>query len=503
MPDSLLNLFSSAVASHPENIAVSHNDVSITYEELWGKVCVLSNYLRDHGLSKGDRISLLLENSIEYVVAYYGVLAAGGVVIALNAATKSRDLTNWISHSDSRWLFAQAGHAELSKIYETEIDINYILVGNTDIKFENATSWDDLFANTYQKLPELDLKNDDLAAIIYTSGTTGKPKGVMLSQKNLHHNVCSILEYLELTSEDSILNVLPFYYSYGNSVLHTHIAVGGRIVLENNTAFPQKILKLMEEKQVTGFSGVPSTFALLMNRTKFSDFDLSNLRYMTEAGGAMAPANIERLKKELPDIKFFVMYGQTEGAARLAYLPPELLDKKLGSIGKAIPGIKLEVQDKHGNQCPPHVTGEIRAKGDNIMLGYWKDPETTNMVISDGWLKTGDLAHYDEDGYIYIDGRSSEMIKSGAHRISPKEIEEVILEMDGVSEVAVIGVQDELLGQIIKAVIVPKTGVEIKKLQLLSHCKENLANFKVPKLLDFVDSLPKTPSGKIKRFMLN
>ncbi len=503
MSVSLLNLLNSAVDNYPENIAVSHKDVSVTYIELWHKVCDLSNYLKKNGLNKGDRVSLLLENSIEYVITYYGILAAGGVVIALNTATKSRDLTRWIRHSDSKWLFVQADHPELLKINNSELNINNILVGNTDIEINNATSWDVIFKSNYQILPELEIQNDDLAAIIYTSGTTGNPKGVMLSHKNLHHNICSILEYLEITNEDSILNVLPFYYSYGNSILHTHIAVGGRIVLENNTLFPKRILKEMEDKKVTGFSGVPSTFALLMNRTKFSDFNLSKLRYMTQAGGAMAPANIDRLKNELSDVKFFVMYGQTEGTARLAYLPPDQLVIKRGSIGKAIPDIKLEVQDIDGNKCPPHVTGEICAKGDNIMLGYWKDPETTKKVICNGWLKTGDLAHYDDDEFIYIDGRSSEMIKSGAHRISPKEIEEVILELDLVSEVAVIGVQDELLGQTIKAVIVPKTDIKINKLQLLSHCKENLANYKVPKIVDFVESLPKTPSGKIKRFMLN
>lgn len=503
MPDSLINLFSSVVRKYPKSIAVSHNDISNTYEDLWSKVCSLSHYLREHGLKKGDRVALLLENSIEYVVVYYGVLAAGGVVVALNTAAKSRDLINWINHSDSRWLFARVEHVELPKIYTEEIDINYILVGGTDTNCNHATVWDDLFADSHQELLELDIQNTDMAAIIYTSGTTGKPKGVVLSHKNLHHNVCSILEYLKLTSDDSILNVLPFYYSYGNSVLHTHIAIGGRIVLEDNMAFPQKILKAMEENHVTGFSGVPSTFSLLMNRTKFREFDLSNLRYMTQAGGAMAPANIDRLKEELPEVEFFVMYGQTEATARLAYLPPDQIGNKQGSIGKAIPGVKLEIRDKHGNKCPPNVTGEICAKGGNIMLGYWNDSEATNMVISDGWLKTGDLAHYDDDEYIYIDGRSSEMIKSGAHRISPKEIEEVIHELDEVSEVAVIGVPDELLGQLIKAIIVPKSGLEINKLKLLAHCKEKLANYKVPKILEFIDRLPKTSSGKVKRFMLN
>jgi acyl-CoA synthetase (AMP-forming)/AMP-acid ligase II len=502
MSDSLLILLSRAVEKYPEKIAISHGLNSIQYRTLWSKISAVSNKLSDLGVSKGDRVALLLDNSIEFVIAYYSVLAIGGVVVALNTATKSRDLVNWIKHSESNVLFANSGHPELSKIVEAIPNLKIILADETEAKIKNSVKLDSMFAQSDQKIPEIELQGDDLATIIYTSGTTGKPKGVMLSHKNLYHNISSILEYLNLNSDDSILNVLPFYYSYGNSVLHTHLAVGGRVILENNVAFPNKILKSMEQGRVTGFSGVPSTFALLMNRTKLGDFDLSSLRYMTQAGGAMAPSNIERLIKELPDIDFYVMYGQTEGTARLAYLPPRFLEVKRGSIGKAIPGIKLEIHDKNGKKCNPHVTGEICAKGDNIMLGYWQDPEATKSVIQNGWLKTGDLAHYDDDGFIYIDGRSSDMIKSGANRISPKEIEEVIMELDEVSEVAVIGVDDEMLGQIIKAVIVLKGGQEINKMQLLSHCRENLANYKVPKLVEFVDSLPKTPSGKVKRFML-
>jgi acyl-CoA synthetase (AMP-forming)/AMP-acid ligase II len=223
---------------------------------------------------------------------------------------------------------------------------------------------------------------------------------------------------------------------------------------------------------------------------------------MTQAGGAMAPSNITRLTDALPEIDFFVMYGQTEATARLSYLPPDNLKSKLGSIGIAIPGVSLAVKDDAGRDVACGEIGQIYAKGPNIMQGYWKDPEATDRVIVDGWLQTGDLAKQDKDGYIYIIGRSSEMIKSGANRISPKDIEEVITELDSVEEVAVVGRQDDILGEVIEAYIVISPGSFLDSKQVQAHCRKNLSTYKIPKKINFVNELPKTASGKVKRFLL-
>lgn len=261
-------------------------------------------------------------------------------------------------------------------------------------------------------------------------------------------------------------------------------------------------MEIIQDEKVTGFSGVPSTFSLLLSRTNFKDYQLPNLRYITQAGGPMPPSNINRILNDLPGIKFFVMYGQTEASARLSYLPPERLKEKLGSIGIAIPGVTLEIRNENGAKVEPGEVGQICAHGPNIMQGYWNDPETTAQTVVDGWLQTGDLATYDEDGFIYITGRASEMIKSGANRISPKEIEEVISELKGIEEVAVVGVPDETLGEIIKAFIVVSPGNKLEKMSILAHCRKNLANYKIPKKIEFVGELPKTASGKVRRFLL-
>ncbi len=501
----LVHLVADVVQRSPDAEAIVHGERRVSYGQLWHQVSALAGALRSGGLASGDRVALLLDNCPEYVAAYYGVLAAGGAVVALNTAAKSRDLLNWIDHSGASWLIVDARHPECSRVVEGVGEgVKVIVVGEPRSELANVfATWADVEqAGASASVPEIANTAEHLAAIIYTSGTTGKPKGVMHSHKNLYENMRSIQEYLALTEKDRLLNVLPFYYSYGNSVLHTHLVVGGSLVLENSLVYPHKVLERAAAEQVTGFSGVPSTFNLLLSRTKLHEYDLSAMRYMTQAGGPMAPAITERILDELPHIDLFVMYGQTEATARLAYLPPQELVRKMGAVGIPIPRVDIEIRGEDGSVLPPGETGEICACGDNIMMGYWQDPATTAQVLKDGWLHTGDLARRDEDGYIYIVGRSSEMIKSGAHRISPKDIEEVILEVDGVEEVAVVGVPDDFLGQLIRAVVVLSPGAKVEKRDILRHCKESLATYKMPKQIEFTDQLPRTASGKIRRFML-
>jgi acyl-CoA synthetase (AMP-forming)/AMP-acid ligase II len=497
---SLFAALQERAAERPDAIAVVDGDKRVRYSALLSQAPGLAGFLTTHSLAPGERVALLLENSAEYVSAYYGVLAAGGIVVGLNTAAKARELSTWLAHCGASWLITDSRHREYRALREQLADtVRVIDVGQAE---GDAVPWSKVCAHQAHADPLSGRGESDAASIIYTSGTTGRPKGVTLSHRNLVANTRSILEYLGLSPDDSVMCVLPFYYSYGNSVLHTHIASGATLVLQNSLAFPHVVLEAMARERVTGLSGVPSTFSVLGNRARFADYDLGSLRYVTQAGGAMAPAALQRLRTELPQARVFVMYGQTEGSARLSYLPPERLDDKLGSVGRGIPGVELSVRRQDGGIAEPGETGEIWARGDNIMLGYWNDEALTREVVVDGWLRTGDLAHADSDGYVYIDGRASDMIKSGANRISPQEIEEVIAEVSGVLEVAVVGVPDDVLGQSIKAVVVTRDDGQVGARDILAHCRANLAAYKLPKKIDFVADLPKTASGKIKRFML-
>lgn len=293
--------------------------------------------------------------------------------------------------------------------------------------------------------------------------------------------------------------VLPLYYSYGNSLLLTHVMQGGSLVIDNRFMYPGVVLDSMVRESVTGFAGVPSTFAILLRHSNFRNMSFPSLRYITQAGGPMSHDMAVEIANIVPHAKVFIMYGQTEASARLSYLPPGDLKRKQSSVGRGIPGVTLEVINKNGEKVIPGEAGEITAKGDNIMLGYWGKEKETLQVLRNGRLYTGDLATIDEEGYIYILGRRTEMIKSGSHRIAPREIEEIILKHPKIAEGAVIGQPDPILGEAISAFIVIRDGCSCQEKEIMQHCYKNLPVYKMPKTIHFVSSLPKTDSGKIKK----
>ncbi len=485
----------------PQREAIVQGERRVTYGELWTAAQKVAAWLQAAGLERGDRVALLMDNSPDYAAAYYGVLLAGGAVVALNTAVKAPEIVNWLNHSEARALIADGRQPELPAVLDAApAGLAVLVQGESRRPLPRPVErWNTLPAAAPVAVETGDA---DLGAIIYTSGTTGAPKGVMLSHGNLAANLDSILAYLRLTEHDSIVNVLPFYYSYGNSVLHTHLAVGGRLILENSLMYPHKVVERIVSERATGFSGVPSTFALLLSRVDLKQYDLTCLRYVTQAGGAMPPAHTRRLREILGATDIVIMYGQTEATARIAWLPPERLDDKPGSCGKAIPGVEVEIRDEQDHPVPPGTVGEICVRGANIMLGYWRNPEATAEVVRNGWLHTGDLARMDEEGFLFIEGRSSDMIKAGANRISPQEIEEVIQELEAVAEAGVVGVPDEILGEAIKAVVVPREGAELDARTVLAHCRKRLAMYKIPKYVTFAEALPKTASGKIRRYLL-
>jgi len=453
--------------------------------------------LRAAGFAAGARLALGLENSAEYVAAYYGTLLAGGIVVPLNVSAKARDFEFWLRHCEASWMVCSAENREL--LSAAALVGTGLRVVTTSGVASGSTAFADVAGECDgSAAPDAHAP----ACILYTSGTTGSPKGVLLSQHNLASNTDAIVDYLGLTSADCIVCVLPFYYSYGNSVLHTHVKVGAKIVLDDSLVYPHKVVENIARSGATGFAGVPSTFALLLGRVTLKDFDLSSLRYLTQAGGAMSVATTQKLRAALPHARLFVMYGQTEASARLTYLPPADLDRKLGSVGVALQGVDLEVRSENGERCPALQPGTVWTRGPNVMQGYWNNPAATAATLLDGWLNTGDIGHLDADGFLFLAGRRSDMIKTGAHRVHPKDVEEVIEELAEVAEVAVVGVNDEMLGQAIKAFVVPKTAGGVDVMRVKAHCRQRLANYKIPKYVDLVGSLPKTASGKIRRHEL-
>jgi acyl-CoA synthetase (AMP-forming)/AMP-acid ligase II len=460
--------------------------------------------LRAARLEPGDRVALLFRNCPEYVAFFYGALSARLAVMPLNVQERAGVLAVQVAHGGARLVVGDPDHPEWAAL-KSALPANVVTLDVTAVDDDAsvATFMQAVGAAPGQELPSPAVGRNDMAVLLYTSGTTGRPKGVMLSHGNLVANNVTIIDYLQLGPNDVGLTVMPFHFSYGNSVLHTHLGAGATLLLEDNLAYPRVVMQRLQNERVTGFSGVPSTFAILMSRVRIEDFDLSTMRYLTQAGGAMTRAAIQRMRELVPSARFFVMYGQTEATARLTYLPPERLDEKLGSIGKALDGIDIEVRGLQGEVLPPGQTGELCARGPNIMLGYWRDEEATREAVVGGWLHTGDLAHTDEDGFLYIDGRVVEMIKVGSFRVSPLEVEEVLATLPGIAEMAVASMVDELLGQAVKAVLVLREGASLDERQVKAHCRARLAAYKVPKVVEFARELPRTSSGKIQRFKLS
>jgi long-chain acyl-CoA synthetase len=458
----------------------------VTFNQLYEKAVKLAQYL-NREVGENENIILMSQNSVFFLIAYLGIMKSGNVCVPLNPLIEQENL-DYISQTTAcKYFFVP------QKTSEKYSFTNAMLFDETKLdSILNSTT-----ITNESTIGEFD--ENRLAQILFTSGSTGLPKGVMLSHKNLISNTDSIVEYLKLTSDDIIEVVLPFYYCYGLSLLHTHLRAGGSVVLNNNFVFLGSVLDDIDKYKCTGFAGVPSHYQILLRKSKsFKKSEFPSLRYFTQAGGKLHNVFIQELIEAFPQKKFFVMYGQTEATARLSYLPPEMLSNKLGSIGKGIPNVILDVFNKDDQQVEVGEVGEIVAKGDNVMLGYLNDPESNKRTIRNGWLHTGDMAKKDEDGYIYLVAREKEIIKVGGKRISPKEIEEVIVSIPEVVDCTIEGVYDEILSEAIKATIVltDNTDEVNAKEKILATCRNKLVIYKIPSIIEFEKKLDVNLAGK-------
>jgi acyl-CoA synthetase (AMP-forming)/AMP-acid ligase II len=491
----------------PEQMACIHGEEVVTYDALERLANRVARTLKELGVRHGDRVALLIENSSAYVAAYYGILKCGAVTVAIYTTTTAKTLAYILNDCVVFTLLTQSKHLSLLDELGSQLPkLRSVVL--LDAESEANSEWPRQIIGAQQIAQQPDhalnlaLIDLHLASIIYTSGSTGEPRGAVLSHLNIVTNTRSIVTYLGLTPQDRIMVVLPFPYVYGKSLLNTHFAAGATIIIDNRFVFPNVVLKTMQEQAATGFSGVPSTYAILLGKSAVRKMEFPALRYLTQAGGAMAPTLIREVMEVFRGKKVFIMYGATEASARLSYLPPEDLPRKVGSIGKAIPNVELRLIKDDGEEARSGEVGEIVARGANIMQGYWNQPEETAAVLTQHGFHTGDLGRQDDEGFFYVVGRKRDMIKSGGNRVSAKEIEEIILEHPDILETAVIGVPDQFIGEAICAYVVPKNGVPVPAQILIDHCKERLPDYKVPRSVVVCDGLPKNASGKIMKEQL-
>lgn len=478
-------------------------NAAYSYGELTTSAGYVAAYLLKLGIPPGERVLLVAENSIFWVSCYLGILQARCVVVPIATNTSLTDFQYILSTTDAAVVCAQASAAVTyasalaDKHVMTDRALPPILSVASQRLFEARS------ADVLSEKPYLPAGANDLAALVFTSGTTGRPRGVMVSHGNIIANTESIITYLSLTDGDRIMAVLPFHYCYGASLLHTHLRIGGEVVIENRFMYPEVVLQRLIEARCTGFAGVPSHFQILLRNSTLRKKHFPDLRYVQQAGGHLAPTFVRELRHALPSTSIFIMYGQTEATARLSFVPPDRLEEKLGSIGRGMPGVTLRVLNEAGQDVKPGEVGEVVAQGGNVTMGYWKAPEETATCFRGGMLYTGDLATVDDEGYIYVVDRAKDFVKCRGEKVSCRQLEETILECEELLEAAVIGVPDPILGEAVKAFIVPRakdvTGLEER---VAAFCKSRLPAHHLPKTLVVVQGLPKNSSGKIMKQVL-
>ena len=468
-----------------DDLAILQGDRTTTY----GDLCELTHRIGRALLgcsNKGDCIGLLAENSPFCVAAYLGTMHSGRVTVPLAGDISDTHLAYIVKSTEMKQIFVSRRYHKKYQSVLTELGVH--ILGEDDA----------LPAGNGNQMPEINPR-EDLAAIMFTSGSTGTAKGVMITHRNIECNSSDIIQYMGLSPSDRAMVVLPLHYCFGASLLHTHLMVGGSVVLNNHFMYPEAVLDDMARTACTGIAGVPSTFQILLRKSTFRQRELPALRWFQQAGGKLPNPFIQEILETFRTVRFFLMYGQTEATARLSYLPPERLEDKLGSIGKGLPSTRLDVLRKDGTPVGwgSGEIGEIVASGDNITKGYWKDKTETSKFFRNGKLYTGDLARVDEDGFIFVQDRARDFIKTGGKRVGAKELEDVIAELQDVIETAVIGIPHETMGEAIKAYLVVRRDAKIGIEDVRRHIASRLEAHKIPEVVEFIDSLPKNSAGKI------
>jgi long-chain acyl-CoA synthetase len=477
----------------------------LTYAELDRAVDGFAAGLYDLGVRRGDRVAVVLPNGVETAIAIYGILRAGAAFTPLNATAKEDKLAYLLSHSGSVAAVCEARNATIVQAAAAKAPGMRHVIGVGDA-VGDTPSFEELLEHepSTERPKTMDV---DLASIIYTSGSTGTPKGVAFLHRNMTFVAGAITEYLGLRGEDRILCVLPLSHTYGLYHLVMAMKVGATLVLERGVTFPGRVVQALVDEEITVLPGVPTVWQVLINLEGLAERELPHLRVLTNAGAALSVARVAAVRRVFNNADLFSMYGQTE-CKRVCYLPPEQLDIRPGSVGVAIPGTEVWIEDEHGNPVAPGETGELIIRGDHVMQGYWNDPEATAKKIKPGrWpgdrvLRSGDLFRADEEGYLYFVGRSDDIIKSRGEKVAPKEVEEILYLAEGVREAAVVGVEDELLGQAIVAHVSAEEGVTLDPKLLRRHCAERLEDFMVPGRVVIHDDLPKTDNGKLDKLAL-
>jgi len=471
-----------------DRIALIDTVAHHSYRDLWAACRQMAAALQQSGVGAGDRVGLLASNSLFWVASYLAILGLGAVCVPLSTFLSPSGLQELVAMAGCRALCLQRRHERRLGASFSPGPLQILSDEFVGRATQTPGSWTAAHAAC---------DDGSLAALMFTSGTTARPRLVMVSHGNIRANTESIIASLGLTRDDRMMVVLPFFYCFGTSLLHTHLRVGGSLVLSDSFAYPEATLDMLQSTECTGFAGVPSTYQTLLRNSSFHERSLPVLRSVQQAGGRLPDVLIRELAEVVPEAEIFIMYGQTEATARLSCLPSGLLLTKLGSIGCGIPGVDLQVMGEDGLPVKPGQVGEIVARGGNITLGYLDEPVASAEKFMDGALHTGDLATVDEDGFLYIVDRKADFIKCYGHRVSSQQVEAGILKLPEVVVAAIVGVPNEEQGEAIVAFVTLRDGAGLSPERILEHCRQHLARHMVPSQVVVLPRMPMNANGKI------
>ena len=483
----LASVLTDSAQRDPDHVALRLDDMEVSYGLLDEGSARLAAVLAERGLEPGDRVGIMLPNVPYFGVCYYGVLRAGCVVVPMNVLLKRREVAFYLGDSGAKLMFAWEGFADDAKAGAEEAGAECIVV--------KPGEFEELLASVEPGRDVVDRDPGDTAVILYTSGTTGTPKGAELTHENLKTN-CEITRDMFGIGDDVVtLGALPLFHSFGQTCgMNATLAAGGTLTLIPRFD-PGKALEIIQRDKVSLFQGVPTMYSAILHLEGRDKFDTATLETCVSGGSAM-PVELMRGFEAAFDCKILEGYGLSESSPVASFNRPDR-ERKPGSIGIPIEGVEMKVVDDDGNDVAQGEVGEIVIRGHNVMKGYWNKPDETGDTLVDGWLYTGDMAKIDEDGYFFIVDRKKDLIIRGGYNVYPREIEEVLYEHPAVREAAVVGLKDDKLGEEIGAAIALKDGEDVSAQELRDFVKEQVAAYKYPRQVWFVDDLPKGPTGKI------
>lgn len=504
-----------AAERSPDKVALVSGVRRLTFAQLERATNAVAHALQEGGVRRGDRVLVLGDNTPETAMAFWAALKANAVVCMVSAQTRPAKLSYLMQDSEAAAIITDVQLAPaVAQLSPSCPHLRCALLSGEPpaellAQLPAGRAWSHAVAHEPTDAPPARLNIDlDLAAILYTSGSSGEPKGVMQTHASMRTAAASITSYLENTPDDVIVCFLPLSFDYGLYQMIMAFKLGARLVLERSFAYPATVLEHVVAEGVTGFPGVPTTFAFLGERRDLATYDFSRVRYVTNTAAALPRKHIELIARVFPHARLYSMYGLTE-CKRVSYLPPEELARRPDSVGVAIPNTELTIVDEQGRAVPHGEVGQIVVRGGTVMRGYWRKPEATARRLRPGplpgeqVLSTGDYGRMDDEGFLYFVGRMDDIIKSRGEKVAPREVEAVLLDADGVKEAAVIGEPDEVLGEAVVAFVTLEEGAHCDALSLRRHCQARLEPFMVPSLITIVPELPKTTTGKVRKESLH